>query len=296
MTDAGGPPVGAAPAPMGVQTVSLLRKVIVGIIIGSFGLAALGGIAVLLGGDFGPAAGRVLGTTAVVGAFSVAVLCCVALAGRRLQVLGTIGAAVSIATAALTIFMIWSDFDQSPPDVLLADPVDGHRRHRGARAGLTPPAAGRPPPPAVRVGLWITLALFAAVVAMVLYLIWFPDDVDDDVFPRALGIARHPRGPRGGRRPGAVAAVPRSGARGRRSPRPAPRASRRTPPRVFGRRHPVAGSRSISSSWISLGTACRNPAIRRRRPALVRHLRSSPWMPFACPRPHRSESTARVAG
>ena len=37
-------------------------------------------------------------------------------------------------------------------------------------------------------GLWVTLALFAAVVAMVLYLIWFPDDIDDDVFPRALGI------------------------------------------------------------------------------------------------------------
>src|SRR5688500_11735162 len=121
MGDAGAAPAGdavAAPAASGAQKVSVLRKVIVGIIIGSFGLAAVGGIAVLLGGDLGPTAGRVLGTTAVVGAYSVAVLCCVALAGRRLQVLGTIGAAVSIATAALTIVMIWWDDAQSPPDVL----------------------------------------------------------------------------------------------------------------------------------------------------------------------------------
>ncbi|HEX5859046.1 MAG TPA: hypothetical protein VFY91_13160 [Microbacterium sp.] len=187
MTDAAGGAV-AAPAEPGAQKVSALRKVIVGVIIGSFGLAAIGGIAVLLGGDLGPAAGRVLGTTAVVGAYSVAVLCCVALAGRRLQILGTIGAAVSIATAALTVVMIWWDFDQSPPDALWRVLWSGVALTAAlALASLLLLLANRRRR-AVRVGLWVTLALFAAVVAMVLYLIWFPDDVDDDLFPRALGI------------------------------------------------------------------------------------------------------------
>ncbi|MGC5169435.1 hypothetical protein ACPW96_05740 [Micromonospora sp. DT81.3] len=170
------------------QRVSLVRRVIVGVIVVSFALAAVGGIAVLLGGDFGPTAGRVLGTTAVVGAYSVAVLCCAALAGRRLQVFGTIGAAVSVATAALTIVLIWWDFGQPPPDGLWRVLWSGVTITAALALGSLLLLLSNRRRPAVRAGLWITLGLFGVVVAMVLYLIWFPADIDDDVFPRALGI------------------------------------------------------------------------------------------------------------
>lgn len=172
----------------GTRSVSLLRKVIVGIIIVSFGLAALGGIAVLLGGDLGPEAGRVLATTAVVGAFSVAVLCCAALAGRRLQVFGTIGAAVAIATAGLTIWLIWWQPGFSIPDVIWKLLWSGVTLTSAfALASLLLLLANRRRP-AVRIGLAITLALFGIVVAMILGLIWFSDALDDNVYPRALGI------------------------------------------------------------------------------------------------------------
>lgn len=190
-TDAGGPPSGrpvSGPAASGAQKVSLLRRILVGVIVVSFGLAALGGILVLLGGDFGPAAGRVLGTTAAVGAFSVAVLCCAALVGRRLQILGAVGAAISIATAALSIFLIWWDFDEWPPDVLWRLLSSGITLTAAlALASLLLLLANRRRS-AVRVGLWVTLALFAVVVVMVLYVIWFREDVDYDVFWRALGV------------------------------------------------------------------------------------------------------------
>lgn len=169
------------------RTASLLRRVIVAIIVVSFGLAALGGIVVLVSGSLDETSARVLGTTAVVGAFSVAVLCCAALAGRRLQAFGLVGAAVSVVAALLVVWAIWSDgsigdgfwnilwttvamtaaFSLASLLLLLAD------RRRAA----------------VRVGLTVTLALFAIVLAMVVFLIWWPESVDDEVFPRALGIA-----------------------------------------------------------------------------------------------------------
>ena len=100
----------------------------------------------------------------------------------------------------------------------------------------------------MRAGLWLTLALFAVVVVMVLYLIWFREDVDDDLYWRALGIVgilaalgavvvpvlslllRDPLGPRNMRRPHRM--------------RPG---FARTPRRACARRHPAAASRSTNS-------------------------------------------------
>ncbi|HWI32271.1 MAG TPA: hypothetical protein VNT50_12345 [Microbacterium sp.] len=172
----------------GARTVSLLRRIIVGIIVVAFGLAAIGGIAVLLGGDLGPDAGRVLGTTTIVGAFSVAVLCCAALAGRRLQIFGTIGAVVAIATAGLVIWAIWWQPGFSMPDVVWRLLWSGVTLTSAfALASLLLLLANRRRP-AVRVGLAITLVLFGIVVALILGLVWFADLLDDDVYPRALGI------------------------------------------------------------------------------------------------------------
>ena len=169
---------------------SQLRRVIVWIIVVSFGVAALGGIVVLLGGSFGEQAGRVLGTTAVVGAFSVAVLCCAALIGRRLQTFGVIGAAVAVVSAALVITVIWYRGDGGSDfwDVLVRLTWTGVAASAAfALASLLLLLADREQR-AVRIGLIVTLVLFAIVLAMTVYVIWWSDTIEGDTYARVLGV------------------------------------------------------------------------------------------------------------
>ncbi|WP_308491408.1 hypothetical protein [Microbacterium terrisoli] len=177
----------ATPGPR--PTVTRLRRIIVGVIIVAFSLAALGGIVVLLGGDLGQAAWRVIGTTAIVGAFSVAVLCCAALLGRPLQPVGMVGVAVSVLAAALVIWTVWYDGDGGTAWEIVAK-VTGTCVTASialALGSLLLLLADRRRAP-VRIGLIITLALFAVVVLLIVYLIWGSETVDDQVYPRALGI------------------------------------------------------------------------------------------------------------
>jgi hypothetical protein len=166
--------------------VSLARRVIVAVIVVSFGVAAISGIVVLLGAEMGPTAWRVLSTTSVVGAFSVAVLCCVSLVGRRLQTFGFVGAGVSVVGAVLVLVALWAQptweaeafwdslwtavaasvgFSFASLLLLLAD------RRRTA----------------VRVGLIVTLALFAIVFVMVIFPVW-TDEYGGEYYARVLGI------------------------------------------------------------------------------------------------------------
>ena len=163
-----------------------VRRIMVWVIVASFGLAAISGIVVLLGGDLGDAAARVIATTALVGAFSVAVLCCLSLVGRRVQIFGFVGAAASLLTLLLSLVMLWAQ------DVLFGDLVfqwlwTGVSATAAASlASLLLLLADRQRS-AVRVGLAVTLALFAVVLLMVWYLIWLSDTIQGEGFARALG-------------------------------------------------------------------------------------------------------------
>lgn len=165
---------------------SLLRRVIVGIIIVSFGLAALGGIIVLLGAQLGDPAWKVLATTALVGAFSVAVLCCASLLGRRLQAVGLVGAAVAVVTAVLSIVALWAQPSWEAEvfwDVLWTMVA--------ASVGLSFAClllllADRRQA-VVRIGLIVTLALFALVFVLVVYPVW-TDATGGEAYSRTLGI------------------------------------------------------------------------------------------------------------
>ena len=170
--------------------VAQVRRAIVTLIIVAFSLAAIGGIVVLLGAKLGETAGRVIGTTALVGAFSVALLCCAALLGRPLQPVGMVGVVAAVAGAGLSIWMLWYD----GPYGVVSDTLE---RATGtavtaasafALACLLLPLADRRRAP-VRIGLWLTLALFAIVGGMIVYLIWASATVDDEVYPRVLGVA-----------------------------------------------------------------------------------------------------------
>lgn len=88
--------------------VTQFRRIVLAVVIGSFSLAALMGIAVLLtGGAFGEAQGRVLLTTVVVGVESVAVLCYLAVAGRPTAFVGALGGLVSLVPFGLALWLTW---------------------------------------------------------------------------------------------------------------------------------------------------------------------------------------------
>lgn len=168
------------------STASLVRRILVGIIIASFGLAAVLGIIVLLGVELGDAAFKVLSTTAVVGAFSVAVLCCAALLGRRGQLVGILGVVVSIATCAFVVWVVWAQPDGWWDGLfrLLWSGVAASAAFSLASLLLLLVDRHRP---AVRIGLAVTLVLIALLLALTLYLTW-AHDVDGEWFPRLYGI------------------------------------------------------------------------------------------------------------
>ncbi len=94
--------------------VTQFRRIVLALVIGSFSLAALMGIAVLLAGAaFGETEGRVLLTTVVVGVESVAVLCYLAVAGRPTAFVGALGALVSLVPFGLALWLTWGG---SEPD------------------------------------------------------------------------------------------------------------------------------------------------------------------------------------
>ncbi len=86
-----------------------IRRWIVRTTIGSFSLAALMGIAALLGGDFGETQGRILLTTVLVGVVSIAVLCYLAATGGRWQLVAVAGGVVVVLPTVTGLIMIWGN-------------------------------------------------------------------------------------------------------------------------------------------------------------------------------------------
>jgi len=86
-----------------------LRRIVIAVVIGSFSVAALLGIAALLSGDFGETQGRVLLTTVIVGVESTVVLCLLALAGHRWVPLSWLGGAASLVATATALALAWWD-------------------------------------------------------------------------------------------------------------------------------------------------------------------------------------------
>jgi hypothetical protein len=178
MTDRDHPPA---------RRLTLLRRVVVGLVIVSFGIAAILGIIVLLGVELGETAFRVLATTAIVGAFSVAVLCCAALLGRRAQAVGAIGAVVSVVTAAMSIWTVWDPtlFDRGWETFLRLLWSGVAATAAFSLASLLLLLADRRRR-AVRIGLLATLGLIALLLALSIWLAW-GNDLGDG-FARVYGI------------------------------------------------------------------------------------------------------------
>src|SRR5690348_11263383 len=94
---------------------STFRRVAATLTIGSFSVAALMGIAALLGGgDFGEGEGKVLLTTLVVGSASICMPCTLATSGTRFAPVGVVGAVATLVPTATALHLVWQDWDHVP--------------------------------------------------------------------------------------------------------------------------------------------------------------------------------------
>lgn len=163
-----------------------LRRIIVAVIVASFGVAALLGIVALLARDLGDVGFRILLTTATVGLYSIAVLCCATLAGKRLAGFGLAGAAVTVVTAVYTVTLIWIGDDVRSDAVFQLLASLSALTVAWALASLLLLLSDRSRP-VVAWGLRITLGLFAALLLLIWLMIW-ADLGSAEVFGRLLGI------------------------------------------------------------------------------------------------------------
>lgn len=165
---------------------STFRRVAATLTIGSFSVAALMGIAALLGaGEFGDNQARVLLTTLVVGSASICVLCYLATAGTRWVLVGAVGGIVAILPTTTALILVWSDWDGGPTSGLLKTFGIGVvvAVTLAQVCLLLALAGGRP-----KLGfvLWATVLMAAVVAGIVCGLI--TEAIDFDVW-QLLGIA-----------------------------------------------------------------------------------------------------------
>jgi hypothetical protein len=162
------------------------RRVAATLTIGSFTIAALMGIAALLGGgDFGEGEARVLLTTLVVGCASICMLCYLATAGTPWAAAGVAGAVVLVLPTATSLIMIWSDWDGDPEGLLKAFGVGLVGAVTLAQVCLLLTTAG--PRGSLRLLLGATVVLACLVAAIVSGLIL--GEVEADGVWRLLGVA-----------------------------------------------------------------------------------------------------------
>lgn len=91
-----------------MNTTSDLRRLVLGLTLGSFSIAALlGVIALLSGGEFGETQGRVLGTTLTVGIASIAILGCLATDETPYTKLGVVGGVAVLWPTVQALMLVW---------------------------------------------------------------------------------------------------------------------------------------------------------------------------------------------
>jgi hypothetical protein len=162
-----------------------VRRGVLAVTISSFSIAALMGIAALLGaGDFGETSVRILLTTVVVGCASVVTLCCLVVVGGRFEPAGVLGFLFALATAGLALVMVWGGSDDLIEDLYQVFGVGVTASLTLAQICLLLGLAGARRSLARL--MWATVVLAVVVGAMVCAMITGYDPSDS--FLRALGI------------------------------------------------------------------------------------------------------------
>jgi len=162
------------------------RRVAATLTIGSFSIAALMGIAALLGGgDFGEGEGRVLLTTLIVGSASVNLLCYLATAGTRFGTVGIAGAIALSLPLVTSLHLVWRDWDDVPDGELKAFGVGVVVALSLAQVCLLLALAGTRHDLRIVLGGTVVLAGVVAVLVSGMIL----EEIDADNIWRVLGVA-----------------------------------------------------------------------------------------------------------
>lgn len=162
------------------------RRVAATLTIGSFSVAALMGIAALLGGgDFGEGEAKVLLTTLIVGSASINLLCYLATAGTRYAAVGVGGAVVVVLPVATALHLVWQDWDHVPEGELKTFGIGVVAAVTLAQVCLLLALAGERESLRIVLGATVVLAVVVAVIVAGLIL----GEVEADGVWRVLGVA-----------------------------------------------------------------------------------------------------------
>ncbi|TFV98902.1 hypothetical protein [Orlajensenia leifsoniae] len=172
----------------GSAAVSRWRRIAVIVIVASFSITALVGIISLLVGSLGDVQWRILGTTSLVGTFSVLALCHLAIVAGAYRWIAAAGLLVSALALLIGLGMIWA------PDDWMFRSTFGWQSF-GITAVLAVSAAhanlllilGRRRRPLVRIGLWVTIGLIALLAALLVLEIATEWGISSDGFTRLIG-------------------------------------------------------------------------------------------------------------
>lgn len=182
MTETATPSRPAAPR---TTSTAPVRRIVVWLTLGSFSIAALMGIIALLGGGpFGEREGQVLLTTLVVGCTSVAMLCYLATAGSRFQVVGAVGGVAVLLPAAIALLLIWNSDAWSTDGTFKTFGIGLTIALTLAQLSLLLGVAGDRR--RLQAVLWPTVALAVALAAIITSMIL--TEADSDLGFRTLGI------------------------------------------------------------------------------------------------------------
>jgi hypothetical protein len=165
------------------ETKTDVRRAVLAVTITSFSLAALMGIAALLGSDFGETSARILLTTVVVGCASVVTLACLVPVETRWMPVSVTGFLVALGTAAFSLMLVWMESDWG----------EGAFQTLGIGVTLSLTLAQvclllgvTVRRPSISVLVWITIGLAAVLAGQVIFLI-LGDDVGDG-FYKLVGV------------------------------------------------------------------------------------------------------------
>ena len=168
------------------ETKTDVRRAVLAVTITSFSIAALMGIAALLGaGDFGETSLRILVTTVVVGCASVVTLACLVPVETRWAPVSVLGFALALGTAAFALVMVWVESVNWGDGAVKALGIGITLSVTLAQVCLLLGVSVRRPSTSPLV--WITVALAAILAGQVIALIVGEGDAGDG-FYRLLGV------------------------------------------------------------------------------------------------------------
>lgn len=174
------------------RSVRILRRTIAIVIVVAFSSAAAGGIIVLLGDIESESTYKVIGTTALTGAASVAAFCGATLIGRRTQWFGIATIGMAVIAMVLCLWFLWgdpyADADNYELDEFLFQMLSSFALLASVASVSSLILLLTARTRVVRVGLPITLGLLTAGTCLVLVTIWVESAWELEWLTRVNGI------------------------------------------------------------------------------------------------------------